>query len=162
MNDVLAGDVLAGDDAIAARVASTSTWPLWLWLGAPVAVLLAAALLRVGGGRQVLLPWVDVAIPETCAMYARTGFDCPGCGLTRSFIHIAHARPWVAWQVNPISWPLFAFTAAQIPIALLHLRRHKLASLPWIDVVNQSLMMGIMSIMVLRWIIHMVWGAWIA
>ena len=132
---------------------SQPRWSLWLWLLGPLGILLTAALLRVGSERQVLLPWIDVALPETCALYARLGLDCPGCGLTRGFIHIAHGQPMVAWQVNPASWLMFAYVMIQVPIAWGHLSG--LHSRWWTAVNrgNQALLAVIMGVLFLRWVI---------
>ncbi len=92
------------------------------WMLVPSLILLSAGLLTIGENRQVVVPWLNVTLPETCTLYARFGIDCPGCGLTRSFIEIAHANPIAAFRLHPLSWILFAYVAAQIPLALYHAR----------------------------------------
>ena len=88
-----------------------------LWLASSVVVLLLSWVMSTGDGRQVVLPGVGV-IPETCTLHTRFGVDCPGCGLTRSFIHLAHGNLRAAWSLNPVSLPLFIFVASQIPLVL--------------------------------------------
>jgi hypothetical protein len=73
--------------------------------------------MSVGPGREVFLPGVGT-IPETCTLHARLGIDCPGCGLTRSFIHLAHGDLRAAWSLNPVGLLMFAFVAAQIPLVI--------------------------------------------
>jgi len=92
------------------------------WLIVPCLILLSAGLLTVGEDRKVIVPWFNFALPETCTLHYRFGIDCPGCGLTRSFIEIAHANPLAAFRLHPLSWLLFAYVAAQIPLAIYHAR----------------------------------------
>lgn len=89
----------------------------WLWLSGPIAILLCSWIMSTGDGRQVLLPGVGV-LPEICTLHARLGVDCPGCGLTRSFIHLAHGDLRAAWTLSPVGLLLFAFIASQIPLTL--------------------------------------------
>lgn len=91
-----------------------------LWLGGPLCVMFLAATMSVGPGRTVSLPWIG-AFPETCTLHTQLGIDCPGCGLTRSFIHLAHGRIQAAWSLNPIAPFMFAYLAWQIPLALVSL-----------------------------------------
>ena len=89
----------------------------WLWLAGSFAVLLLSWIMSIGDGRQVVLPGVGV-LPEICTLHTRFGVDCPGCGLTRSFIHLAHGNLRAAWTLNPIGLLLFVFVASQIPLVL--------------------------------------------
>ena len=95
----------------------------WALLGLSTAVLIAALVLETRGSRQVVLPLLDVPLPESCTFHRTTGFDCPGCGLTRSFIAIAHARWAQAWQFNPAGYVLFALVVLQVPYRAVQLRR---------------------------------------
>lgn len=105
-------------------------WACLLWLLGPCAILLAAGLLRPGEGRTVLLPLIDRAVPETCTMQRSLGVDCPGCGLTRSFIHMARGNVRRAWGLHPIGVFLFIYVFLQLPLA-----GSRLAGLdhPWLN-----------------------------
>ncbi|QDV24990.1 hypothetical protein Q31a_33120 [Aureliella helgolandensis] len=101
--------------------------PLWtyaLWGLSAAGILVTAALLSVGAERDVLLPGAAIVVPETCMMHARFGLDCPGCGLTRSFIHLMHGNFSAAWQLSPAGILVFAYTWLQIPLALLGVGSH--------------------------------------
>ncbi len=118
--------VLPSAEAEAAQIAAPPRRPIskvagLIWLLGTAGILAIACLMTVGSDRQVLLPGLDRPIPETCAMHTRFGIDCPGCGLTRSFIHLAHGDVQSAWRLNPASLLVFAFVASQIPLALAHL-----------------------------------------
>jgi di/tricarboxylate transporter len=64
-----------------------------LLLLAPSAVLLLAALLPVSFSTPFPL----------CAVKGLTGADCPGCGMTRAFLLIAHGRVAEAAALHPLS-----------------------------------------------------------
>lgn len=130
-----------------------------IWLGGPICVMLLAATMSVGPGRSVSLPGLG-QIPETCTLHTQLGIDCPGCGLTRSFIHLAHGRAQAAWQLNPIALFMFAYVAWQIPLALISFwaaivpSKHFIQSGGWLANLaryNQWLLVGLMLSLLLRW-----------
>src|SRR5688500_11578668 len=77
-------------------------------LGLALMVLALAAAMQVQGERQVLLPLVGIPLPELCYWRRLFGVDCPGCGLTRCFISLAHLDAAQAWHFNPAGIALFA------------------------------------------------------
>ena len=92
-----------------------------VWLCGSLACILLAANMRVGDNRRVYLRGFEQPIPETCWSYGRLGLDCPGCGLTRTFVHLTHAEFTQAWQLNPVGWLVFLFAMAQIPCGIAQL-----------------------------------------
>ncbi|MFT6159051.1 MAG: hypothetical protein ACJAZO_000049 [Myxococcota bacterium] len=54
-------------------------------------------------------------IPELCTWRRWFGVECPGCGLTRSFVFMGHGSIAAAWDMNKIGPPLFLLVASQIP-----------------------------------------------
>lgn len=44
--------------------------------------------------------------PGLCVFHRLTGMDCPGCGMTRAFLALAHGDVAGAWQWHPFSVPL--------------------------------------------------------
>ena len=81
---------------------------------ASVAILLAALLLQVHG-ETVVVPGLDLTLPQLCYWRTMFGMDCPGCGLTRCFISAAHGDLAAAWRFNPMGVLLFALVAVQVP-----------------------------------------------
>ena len=63
------------------------------------------------------------ALPGACAFESFFGLRCPGCGLTRSFVHTAHLNIGEAFRLHPLGPIGFLAIAAQIPWRL-----HKLKS----------------------------------
>ncbi len=93
-----------------------------------LAVIAAAALLGVRDERQVHLPQLSWTVPELCSYHVITGLDCPGCGMTRSFISLAHGRWLDAFHYHPLGAVLFAYLAAQVPFQawqIFRIRRGK-------------------------------------
>ena len=101
---------LGNSDAIAA-----------VWLIGSLSCLALAACLTVGENRRVYLPGWSQPIPETCVTYIRLGLDCPGCGLTRTFVHMAHAQFAEAWRLSPVGTFVFLFACLQIPFGTAQL-----------------------------------------
>src|SRR5262245_22769054 len=70
------------------------------WLLVAVVVLSIAAVCRVPEA-AVTLPGMATPLPEICLSRRLLGLDCPGCGLTRCFVALAHGEMARAWRFNP-------------------------------------------------------------
>jgi len=46
-------------------------------------------------------------LPSVCPFYNLTGLPCPGCGLTRSFVCLAHGQWQEALHWHPLGWVVF-------------------------------------------------------
>jgi len=88
-----------------------------------IGVIVMAATMRSEGPSDVFLPGMKVALPELCLTKSILKIPCPGCGMTRSFIAIAHGQWRRAWDFNPVSFLMFAFIAGQVPWRLWQIRR---------------------------------------
>jgi len=96
------------------------------------AIVVCACLLRVSDdGERVVLsgPWA-VPLPPTCLAREAFGIPCPGCGLTRSFVHLAHGHWRASWQSHRIGWLLALATVAQLPYRLWAIRHPDRPILP--------------------------------
>ena len=87
-----------------------------------VVVVLSVAM-RSTGDHHVFLPGMSVPIPELCMTKSVWGIPCPGCGMTRGFISIAHGQWTRAWAFNPVSFLMFAFVVGQVPWRFLQMVR---------------------------------------
>lgn len=86
------------------------------WLALSVAVLAICLLIPAPDPMGAIrLPLVDVPLPTVCMMKRRFGVDCPGCGLTRCFLSMAHGRFAAAWDYHPAGAGLFLLVIAQVP-----------------------------------------------
>ena len=75
----------------------------------------ASIVFKVGDGQQVVVPLVNRPLPRVCLFARTTGIDCPGCGLSRSFISLAHGDLAAAWHFNPAGLLLFSLLVLQVP-----------------------------------------------
>lgn len=95
--------------------------PLWLrWWVADALVIavcagsIALAFLLAPGSERVALAGFE--IPELCGVKRLTGYPCPGCGLTRSWVYLAHGDWRTALSMNVLGPVLFLAAAVQIPL----------------------------------------------
>jgi hypothetical protein len=86
-------------------------------------VITLAATMSIHQAKEVRLPWLTVSLPELCYFRFGTGIDCPGCGLTRSFIAFAHGQLLLSWHFNPAGALFFPVVVFQIPYRLAQLLR---------------------------------------
>ena len=99
-------------------------WKYHFWiLVVALSLLTIAFLLNVAGqGTTTSLPLIG-EIPQLCTWKRLVGIDCPGCGLTRSIVALAHGQWATAWRFNPAGWLFFAVCLYQIPFRSLQLWR---------------------------------------
>ena len=130
-----------------------------LWLFGSLAILTLAAIMSVGLPRRVYLPGLSFPLPETCMLHARFGLDCPGCGLTRSFIHFAHGRLFEGMSLNPAGIAIFLFVAAQVPAAAFRfaLGRSSRIAILW-SRCNEIALIVLPSLTFIQWIVRLAIG----
>lgn len=76
------------------------------------AILLLAVLMRPDPD---VLTLFGEPIPMMCSFRRITGYGCPGCGMTRAFVYMAHGQVLEAFRMNPVGPPFFAFILSQVP-----------------------------------------------
>ena len=92
-----------------------------VWLVIFSGAIVLSFLLNVVGTESVSIG--GVTLPEVCTLKRLTGWNCPGCGLTRSFISMADTEWQAAWQFHPAG-PLWFFVfAIQVPYRIWQLVR---------------------------------------
>jgi hypothetical protein len=84
--------------------------------------ILAVALLLNLRGKGVVLPVIGM-LPDICMWRLYLGIDCPGCGLTRCFVAIAHGQLSKAWHFNPAGFLIFAVLLYQLPFRAIQIWR---------------------------------------
>ena len=104
------------------------------------------------GNTGVRIPGMPTAMPETCNAKRMFGIDCPGCGLTRSFISMSSGRFQKAIRFNP-SGPLsYLFVLIQIPWHLFQLIRLMIGKIPVESVWLYVPIYVVCGAMMLQWI----------
>ena len=79
------------------------------------AVIFCSFVMTSEGQTTVRVPGVKFQMPEVCMSKRMWGVDCPGCGLTRSFISMSHGQFGRAFQFNPAGPIVYLFVLVQIP-----------------------------------------------
>lgn len=129
MNDIPSTSSLS--ESAQGNTASVSPRSHKYMLGiASIVILLSVLLPLPTGGKLVVF---GVESPPLCVFQAKLGIDCPGCGLTRSFVSMGHIEIVNAWEFNRVG-PLFFFVFFfQIPYRILALkdRRIQLTDRRW-------------------------------
>ncbi len=122
-------------------------------------VLLLSAVLNVRDERYVLIPGTTIPLPELCTMKRVSGWGCPGCGLTRCFVSLAHGDLTAALSYNPVGILVFAFVVAQVPYRLVQLHRLSRGKEPYHSFRFVGWAMGTIGVlMFLQWGIQIVLG----
>jgi hypothetical protein len=123
-----------------------------------LAVVVASSLLNVNSTDAVTLPLISIQLPSLCQFRNMTSLDCPGCGLTRAFILIAHGDLAGAWRYNAAGILMFAFVTAQIPYRTAQLWRIRRGrpELNWWRVGNWALAAATTALVV-QWVVRMAW-----
>jgi hypothetical protein len=92
-----------------------------LFISAGVIVL--AFLLEVHADERVAFGFLPGwPLPETCPSRQWLHVNCPGCGLTRSFVHLAHGDWRASWNINRVGILLALVVVLQIPYRLWALK----------------------------------------
>jgi hypothetical protein len=117
-------------------------------------VALAFAMVEVPGGRVAFRGLTDHPLPHTCTSRALFGWSCPGCGLTRSIIHLAAGDWRASWRRHRLGTLMAAVIAFQVPYRLLALRRPAGPPIPagWQTLVAAALV----ALLLLNWLAEVV------
>lgn len=115
-------------------------------LGERVVVLILAA--GSLAGLIIARVWpvasVDSGDP-TCLLRIVTGLPCPGCGMTRSWVHLAHGDVAGAFGYNlfgPVAMAMAAGIVVYTVVALLRRRRPERL----LEVVNPKIVLGLVGV----------------
>lgn len=122
--------VLELADEPSRRQAGSSRRHHWTMLVLCGVVVVAAFLLEVRAEHRVAIAAVPrCLLPETCMSRQLFGSNCPGCGLTRSFIHLAHGNWQASMAVHRLGWMMAAATLLQFPYRISCLRHGRISPL---------------------------------
>ena len=82
------------------------------------ALVMSFALEVIPEGRVAFRGFESHPLPHSCSMRMMFDFDCPGCGLTRGYIHLANARWQESLAIHRLAWLMMVLTVIQIPYRL--------------------------------------------
>jgi hypothetical protein len=80
-------------------------------------------------GRVAFRGLLGYPLPHSCATRAWFNFDCPACGLTRSFVHLARGDWSRSYRTHRIGMFMAAAVLLQFPYRLYGLARRESAPL---------------------------------
>lgn len=134
MSEVLHAVAIDADIAAADRL-QLARRRHWTALAVCVGVFIISLALQVlPNGRIALQGFTNYPLPHSC--FARiVGFSCPVCGLTRSFIHLAHGDWAAAHAAHRLGWLVASLVCGQIPYRLWVLRRIAAGELAGLSVI---------------------------
>jgi hypothetical protein len=118
--------------------------------------ILAFALQELPDGRVSFRGLTRIPLPETCFSRSWLGLKCPGCGLTRSIIHLAEGDWEASWRNHRLGGLMALLIAIQIPYRLLALRRSDCRSIGphWQAVLAYALI----ALLVGNWLVELAAG----
>jgi Protein of unknown function (DUF2752) len=90
---------------------------------ASLVVIVAPLLCVLPNGRVALSVAPDHPLPESCLLWTMLGMHCPGCGLTRSFVYLAHGDLAASLAIHRVGWVMALAVLVQFP--------YRLAALAW-------------------------------
>ena len=87
-------------------------------------VVIAAFLLDVGAEERVYVRGCSTAyLPPLCGSRDLFGVDCPGCGLTRSIVYLAHGKYRNSFEMHRLGWLFAVAILLQFPYRIVCLLR---------------------------------------
>jgi hypothetical protein len=121
-----------------------------------VVCVLAFALRVRPDGRVAVRGFPQYPLPPTCPSRTLMGLKCPGCGLTRSLIHVAEGDWLASWRDHRLGGLMAVGIAFQIPYRLLALRRPDRRFIPsrWQALLGSALI----ALLIGNWLVDVVGG----
>lgn len=123
---------------------------------AVLVVVMAFALETRPDGRVFFRFAPGHVLPHTCASKIVFDANCAGCGLTRSFIHLAAFRLADSWHAHRAGWVMAMLVVGQIPYRLLRLKRIRAGKLPHTPVWIWAAPGVVMAAILLHWGLQLV------
>lgn len=132
-----------------------------MWLALAAGVLMAAAVLSIQGGSQIVVPVIDQPLPELCSFKRMWGLPCPGCGLTRSCVALVHGELATSWTYNPAGVMIVLLLAFQLPFRLLQLWRiHRGSAAISLGLAVPLTLLGLTALLIGHWAVRIVGVLW--
>jgi hypothetical protein len=93
-----------------------------MMLVAATIVVILSVLFNVRDGQRVEIRFLpNIPMPETCWSHSLFGVKCPGCGLTRSIVYLAHGDWEASWKMHRVGLVMALAILAQFPYCIVGL-----------------------------------------
>jgi len=105
-----------------------------------------------GSGEAGAVTWLGIELPVLCGSRAWFGIECPGCGLTRSFVALAAGDFTEAYRFHRVGWLLWLAVVMQIPFRVYSLWEMRTSTLErqWPDWFGYFLIAALLGNWVLK------------
>jgi len=88
----------------------------WTMLIISVLVIVLSVTLKLSPSGKVGASWLPIpSLPPMCGSRAIFGVECPGCGLTRSFVALGNGNWAESLRMHRVGWLLAAAVILQVP-----------------------------------------------
>ena len=85
-------------------------------LGISAAVIVLSFALQLNPAGRVRASWLPLeSLPPLCGSRAFLGINCPGCGLTRSFVALASGDLAESFRLHRVGWLMALAVVLQVP-----------------------------------------------
>jgi hypothetical protein len=126
-------------------------------LAAALALIAVAMALDLRDG-QVKLPIGNVSLPEMCWYKRLSGFNCPGCGMTRCVVCLFHGEFLRGWHFNPGGYLFSVILVCQLPYRIAQIWRISRGLPAWRPMKSGSMLVSSLAVVLLvQWIIRGWW-----
>jgi len=105
------------------------------------------------------LTFFGYAPPPGCPSQYYFHLECPGCGITRSFVAFAHGEWALSWHYHRIGILLYLFFAARVPVHAWLLYRPKSAAHPLLEGVYNVSAWIMIALLLLNWLVGLFTGS---
>lgn len=129
----------------------------YIWVCVVAGIFLIALTLKpvADTGAVVSIAGTSILLPDLCQFKRMFGRDCPGCGMTRSFMYIARFQPNKAWSIQPVGTLLAIFLAATVPHRIWQIHQLRRGSIIRSTTrLEASIVVALAALAYLRWF----WG----
>ena len=129
----------------------------WTMLVVGIVVISMSMLLSVrDSGSEAKVSMVGIELPPLCGSRIWFGSDCPGCGLTRSFIALSSGEFAKSLEYHRVGWLMWLAIVLQLPYRVFSLREMRTGTVirrwpTWFGYVLIAALLGNWTLKVLGW-----------
>lgn len=80
-----------------------------------ILILVLSFILSIDGSGTESVAWWGIELPPLCGSRYWFNAECPGCGLTRSFVALAHLEFGQSFAFHRLGWLIWLAVVLQLP-----------------------------------------------